>query len=158
MGAIISIILLILIGVLLLLLEFLVIPGTTIAAIGGILFMGGGVFLSYETYGTEIGNYVLWGTMAFLVLSVIWALRSGTWRKFMLNTNIDGIVSQTETEDEIKVGDEGICISRLNPMGRVRVNGKSYEAYSRSAFVDENSRIKVVKVESNKLIVKYITE
>ncbi len=158
MGATTAVILLIVIGVVLLLLEFLVIPGTTIAAIGGILFIGAGIYLSYESFGTTTGNYVLIGSIAFLFLSIVWALRSGTWKHFMLKENIDGKVSQTESEDEIKVGDEGVCISRLNPMGRVRINGKSYEARSFDAYVNEKSPVKVVKVESNKLIVKYINE
>lgn len=158
MGVIIAISLLILIGILLLLLEFFVIPGTTIAAIGGLVFMAGGVYLTYDNYGSEVGNYVLWGTLIFFILTIAWALRSGTWRRFMLNTKVDGIVSQTESDDEIKIGDTGICISRLNPMGRVRINGKSYEAYSPDAFLNENTKIIVSKVESNKLIVKQIVE
>ncbi len=156
MGATFAVIMLIVIGVILLLLEFLVIPGTTIAAIGGVLFIGAGIYLSYETFGSETGNYVLLGSIGFLVISIIWALRWGTWRKFMLNENVEGVVSQTESEDEVKVGDEGTCISRLNPMGRVRINGKSYEARSYDAYVNEQTKIKIVKVESNKLIVKQL--
>lgn len=154
MGTTAAIVILILVGILLLLLEFLVIPGTTFAAIGGILFIGGGIYLSYESYGTEIGNYVLFSTISFLVLLIIWVLRSGTWKKLMLNNNVEGVVSQTETEGELKIGDSGKTISRLNPMGTVRVNGKSYEAKSYSSFLDENTEIEIVKVELNRVIVK----
>ncbi|MDA3865277.1 MAG: NfeD family protein [Salinivirgaceae bacterium] len=157
MGATIAVGLLIFVGVLLLLLEFLVIPGTTVAAIGGILFMAGGIYLAYESFGATTGNYVLWGTLAFLMLAIVWALRSGTWRKFMLNTNVSGMVSETKLSDEVKPGDEGICISRLNPMGRIRINGKSYEARSYDSYVDEKQPVKVIKVEMNTLIVKHLT-
>ena len=47
---VLAIILLIFFGIVLLLLEFLVIPGTTIAGIGGILLMAGGVYMSYNIY------------------------------------------------------------------------------------------------------------
>ena len=51
-----TIIILIILGVVLLLLEFLVIPGTTIAGIGGILLIAIAVYYGYEVYGTKTGH------------------------------------------------------------------------------------------------------
>lgn len=158
MGSTIAVILLILIGVILLLLEFLVIPGTSIAAIGGILFMGAGVYMSYETFGTVAGNWVLTGSLTFFLISFIWAIRSGTWKKFGLKANIDGVVRQTEAVDEVKKGDEGETVSRLNPMGRVKINNKYYEAQSYEGYIDEHTPVSVLKVDFNKIIVKKITK
>ncbi|PLX15022.1 MAG: hypothetical protein C0599_17695 [Salinivirgaceae bacterium] len=158
MGSTIAVIILILLGVVLLLLEFLVIPGTSIAAIGGIIFMGTGVYMAYETFGTFIGNWVLAGSLVFFVVSFIWAIRSGTWKKYGLKANIDGVVSQTEALDEVKKDDEGVTVSRLNPMGRVKINSKYYEAHSYEGYIDQQTPVKVIKVDYNKIIVKQITK
>jgi membrane-bound ClpP family serine protease len=158
MGSTLAVIILILIGIILLLLEFLVIPGTSIAAIGGIIFMGAGVYMAYETFGSVAGNWVLAGSLVFFLISFIWAIRSGTWKKFGLKANIDGVISQTEIADEVKKDDQGVSVSRLNPMGRVKINSKYYEAQSYEGYVDENTPVKVVKVDFNKIIVKKITK
>ena len=59
------IVLLIVLGIGLLLLEFLVIPGVTVAALGGVLMIGGGIYLSYDHYGSSIGHMTVLGTLIF---------------------------------------------------------------------------------------------
>ena len=51
------IVLLLLLGIVLLLLEFLVVPGVTIAGIGGVIMMGGGIYLAYTTIWQYCGTY-----------------------------------------------------------------------------------------------------
>ena len=158
MGSTLAVIILILIGVLLLLLEFLVIPGTSIAAIGGIIFIGAGIYMAYETFGSVTGNYVLAGSLLFFLISFFWAIRSGTWKKFGLKANIDGVISQTDEVDEVKKDDEGVTVSRLNPMGRVKINNKYYEAHSYEGYINEQTAVKVIKIEFNKIVVKQIKQ
>ena len=147
------IILLILLGIALILLEFLVIPGTTISAIGGFLFVGSGVYLSYKYYGHNIGNITVALVAVTIVVAFVYALRSGTWKKAMLKTEITG-VANTYDSDKISVGDKGTTLSRLAPMGKVIVNDVIVEAKSINDFIDPKTEIEVVKVEQNKVIVK----
>lgn len=147
------IIFLILIGIVLILLEFLVIPGTTIAAISGFILIGSGVYLSYTNYESPIGHIVLAATVLSVVLSIVFALRSKTWKKAMLNAEITG-VANTYQMDKISVGDKGKTMSRLAPIGKVMINEIIYEAKSFGQFVDQQTEIEVLKIENNIIIVK----
>lgn len=139
------------------LVEFFLVPGVTIAGIGGALLMGASVFMAYRTHGTAVGSWTLFATLLFSVLTMVFALRSRTWRKLMLKKNIDGKVEVAGIEDEkIKVGDTGESIGRLAPMGKVMVNDIVIEAKSQSGFVDEHTKVKVVKIGTTQIIVKPI--
>ena len=64
---IIVIIFLILVGILLLMLEFAVIPGVTVAGIGGALMLLTAVFLAFKSYGLGVG----FATLGFVLLKYI---------------------------------------------------------------------------------------
>ncbi len=149
------IILLVITGILLIMLEILVIPGVTVAGLSGLALMGTGVYISYSKFGIATGNWVLFTTLLISVLIVLWALRGKTWKRFSLNTEISENV-ETFSEDAIKVGDKGITITRLNPMGKVRVNEIEVEARCPDNFVDPQVEIEVTKVTKAYIFVKPI--
>ena len=149
------IVLLIVLGIGLLLLEFLVIPGVTVAALGGVLMIGGGIYLSYDHYGSSIGHMTVLGTLIFCGISLALALKSKTWQKIMLKAEVDSKVEKLETED-ITVGDQGICVSRLAPMGKIKLNKKIVEAKSTGVYIDEKTNVEVVGVIDKIVIVKPI--
>lgn len=149
---IVAILALIVVGMVLLLLEFFVISGTIVPGIMGIALMLGGVMLSYNTYGMAIGNYTLIGTLLFVFISVYKLLKSKTWDRVALKSTIDSKVNKIE--ESVQAGDIGITLSRLAPMGKVQVNNMVYEAKTESDFIDPKERIEVLKVERNKLVVK----
>lgn len=149
------IIILILLGIVLFLIEFLLVPGITIAGIGGAILMIGGVILGYHYHGPSAGNMILLGTVLFSVLTLFFVLKSRTWRKVMLDTSIESRVNQLDRgENKVQVGDIGITITRLNPMGKVLIGGEYYEAQSLNKLIDEKTPIEVIKVSENKIIVK----
>ncbi|MCK4465675.1 MAG: NfeD family protein [Bacteroidales bacterium] len=151
------IIFLILLGIVLFLIEFLLVPGITIAGIGGAILIIGSVIMSYHYYGTAVGNYTLLGTAIFVFFTIYFVLKSRTWKKIMLHTKIEGkvnIVNDEKSESKVNVGDLGETVTRLNPMGKVFVNGEYYEAKSQDKFIDQKTRIEIIKVLKNKLIVK----
>lgn len=152
-----GIILIILLGIALLWVEFLVAPGITIAGIGGVLCIGTGIYLSYELYDTSTGNYVLLGSVLFMFLSVYYSLKSRTWRRTMLESKLEGKVNIVNSET-VKPGDTGTAVTRLAPIGKVIVNGEYYDAKSADNIISSNIAITVVKVLSDKLIVKPTNE
>lgn len=147
------VILLILTGLLLLILEFFVFPGITIAGIGGFILIGSAVYMSYNSFGPTTGNIVLSVTIVVSVLAVILALRSKTWDRISLKTELTENVESFE-EESIKPGDQGVTITRLNPMGRVRINEINVEARCPDNFVDPQVKIEVLKVFKTYVIVK----
>ncbi len=148
-----AIIALIILGIVLILLEFFVVPGITIAGVGGLLMLIGGIFMAYSKYGAPGGHYVLAGTVFSLILVLYVAFKSKTWKKIALNTEIDSQVKE-DLSLKINVGDKGKSISRLAPRGTVLLNGLFVEAESINGLVDENQEIEVVKIKGNKIIVK----
>jgi len=153
------IIFLILLGIILFLIEFLLVPGITVAGIGGAILMIGGVIMAYHFHGTAAGNYTLIGTAVASFITIYFVLKTKTWNRIMLKTSIDGKVNVVEKENpNVKVGDIGETVTRLNPMGRVLVNGENFEGKSEDVFIDQQSKVEVTKVLSNKIIVKLKTD
>jgi len=151
------IIFLILLGLLLFIIEFMLIPGITIAGIGGAICMVGGVILAFTNYDNVTGFLVLGGTALLLAITTVYMLKAGTWKKFMLKTTIDGKVDNIRKEEgNVKPGDRGVTVTRLVPGGKVLVNGEYYEAKSIDILIDPRQEIEVVKIDDNKLIVKLI--
>ncbi|MDX2413967.1 MAG: NfeD family protein [Bacteroidales bacterium] len=149
------IIFLILLGILLFLLEFLVVPGITVAGIGGAISIITALVLAFYYHGPRTGLIVLLATLLVLILTVVFMLKAGTWKKIMLNKSIDSRVDNVQKQEGlVKEGDTGSTVTRLNPMGRVIVNGQYYEAKSMDRLIDQGTDIVVLKVEINKLIVK----
>jgi membrane-bound ClpP family serine protease len=151
------IIILILLGILLLVVEFLIIPGITIAGIGGVALIGGTIYLTYKNYGVMAGNIVLLSTLVLIIGVAILTLRSRTWKKVMLDTKIDGKAADS-MEDLLKPGDRGKAITRLAPMGNIQVGEVITEAKSMGEFITVNSDIEVVRVKNKEVIVKPITK
>ena len=149
------IIIIILLGVLLFIIEFLLVPGITVAGIGGAILIVGGVIMAYHHHGSTIGNFTLLGTVLISFLTVFIVLKSGTWKNIMLKKDISGKVNVVDqTGVEVKIGDMGKTITRLNPMGKVVINGNYFEAQSLNKYIDQKTDIEVIKVLSNKLVVK----
>ncbi|MBM3420704.1 MAG: hypothetical protein FJY11_06175 [Bacteroidetes bacterium] len=147
----------IVLGILLFVVEFMLIPGITIAGIAGAIFVIGGIILSFVEHGTTAGLIVMSGTALTLVVVVTLMLRAGTWKKLMLSTTLDSKVDLVHKEEgKVKAGDTGETVTRLNPMGKVRVHGDFYEARALDILIDQRTPVEVVEVENNRLIVKPI--
>lgn len=148
-----AIIFLIVLGVILFFVEFLIVPGVTIAGIAGAILIFIGIYFGYKDFGTPTGHYILLGTAGVSIFSVILMLRAGTWEKIMLNSKIEGKTSSS-LENEINIGDIGETVTRLNPYGKIFLNEKYYEAKSSSSYIDPKTKIQVKKIERSYIIVK----
>jgi len=151
-----AIIILIVLGIILLLLEFLVIPGVTVAGIGGVILMGIGVFFSFKSYGNLSGFLTLFFTLVFIIIALVFSLKAGTWKRLSLNTAIDSKVNVISEHTQIKLGIQGKTISRLAPIGKVLIDNEFYEAKALNQFIDENTEVVVIKVLGNQLIVESV--
>ena len=61
------------------------------------------------------------------------------------------------SQEHIKPGDKGITISRLAPMGKVKINGHTMEAKTADDFIDQNEEIVVLEVfKTNVLVEKWL--
>ncbi len=152
-----AIILLIFLGLLLLLIEFAVIPGITIAGIGGFILLGASVYIAFVEYGTGVGFLTLTIVLIASPLMIYYLFKSKTGKKMVLESNIEGTVEAVDNT-RIKVGDTGKTIGRLAPSGKVKVNKEVVEATSTGAYVNHNTEIRVIKVLANKIIVEPVNK
>ncbi|GAP44494.1 NfeD-like C-terminal, partner-binding [Lentimicrobium saccharophilum] len=147
------IIILIIAGLLFLLLEVLVIPGTTVVGIAGFALIIFSVWESYHVFGSPTGHFVLLGTIFFTILTIYLALKSKTWNRIMLKTEISGKVNEIDTT-KVQAGDTGISVSRLTPGGKALINDEYYEVHTNGEFIDQESEIVVTHLADNKIFVK----
>lgn len=150
-----AILILLLVGLVLLLLEVFILPGMNVAGIIGILFMVLAIFFGYKDLGTPAAHLILITALALTIGTVWLGLRSNTWQRLSLKTTIDSKVMNVEPE-ELQQGLRGETITRLNPMGKILINNKTYEAKSGHLFIDPHTPIEIVKIEGNQIIVKPI--
>jgi len=159
MGSLGIVIFLVILGILLFLVEFLIVPGITVAGIGGAISIIAGVVMAFYYEGPTTGLIVLISTALLIGLTAVFMLKAGTWKKLMLDKAIDGKVDFVKMEEgRIKTGDKGRTITRLNPMGKVMVGEEYYEAKALDELIQQNTDVEIVKIESNKIIVKPIKE
>lgn len=147
------IIILIIAGLLFLLLEVLVIPGTTVVGIAGFALIVFSVWESYHVFGSPTGHFVLSGTIFFTILTIYLALKSKTWNRIMLKTEISGKVNEIDST-KVQAGDSGISVSRLTPGGKALINDEYYEVHTNGEFIDQESEIVVTHLADNKIFVK----
>ena len=139
------------VAIVLILLEIFMLPGITVAGVGGFLFAAGGLFYAYSV-STPIGNVTLVSSLVFAA-SFIWLLRSKSFNRVALKTDIDSkLVSSRDLG--IVPGDEGLTLSRLAPIGKARINGITVEAKSMDELIDENTPVEVIRVDGYNVIVK----
>lgn len=148
MGLIISLIIL---GLVLMFAEILIIPGVGFAGILGVISMGGSCYLAFQDYGTTTGLIVLAVILVLLILLLVWALRSKTWEKMSLKDNITS--KAVVPEVSVAVGDKGVAVTRLAPMGNVRFGNSMLEVTSMNGVINSGEEVEVVMVDDKKIFV-----
>jgi len=153
------IIFLIFLGLLLFIIEFVLIPGVTIAGIGGAVCLITGIVFAFISFGTTTGLIVLGVTLAIMIVATYFMLKAETWKKFMLKTTLDNKVDTVGSDEgKVKPGDKGVTVTRLAPGGKVLVNGEYFEAKSVDILIDPKQEIEVIRIDDNKVIVKPINK
>lgn len=149
---ILIILFLIFLGIVLLLIEFTILPGISIAGIGGILLFGYSIYLAFIHYGPLAGFLTLGFVVVVAPLLVVLVFKGKTGKKMVLSTTITGVANQID--DKIKVGDLGVTIGRLAPMGKIRVNGEVVEVRSTGAYVDPGESVRIIEIEKSQITVE----
>lgn len=145
--------LLLLFGVALLVVEMFLIPGVGIAGVFSALSLSASVALAYYLISPMAGHVTLFAVLVVAVVAVVAFLKGKTLDKMALQTNVDSRVDLI-AGSSVQAGQEGLTVSRLAPMGKVRVGEEEFEAKSLSSFIEEQTPVSVVKIEGNVLIVK----
>lgn len=152
---ILTILLLLALGVVLVIVEFMLIPGLSIAGIGAFISFAFSVYLSFKYWGNLAGIVTLIAILVFVPVLLYFLFKGNAMKPMMLNSDIDGKVN-TIDEQKIQVGNEGITTGRLAPLGKAKINGITVEARSLGQFIDQQTPVKVIKITGNTVVVEPI--
>lgn len=160
-------------GVGLLLAEILVIPGFGIAGIGGIILIVASLFLALikhplptfplakEEYGSALYTISLSFMAIFIVtlLSLKFVPQTRLWKRLRPRMIL---TSREESEEGYRgtpsswerfLGKEGKTLTILRPAGRAIFGEEILDVVTGGNFINQDSLIKVVKVEGNRIVV-----
>ena len=151
---ILIIVFLMVVAIALIIAEIFLLPGITIAGIAGALFAIGGVAYAYSV-DVMTGNITLGSSIIAFGAVFLWLLRSNSFSRVSLKTDVPSKV-ESPRDMELKVGDEGISLSRLAPIGKARFNKITVEAKSVGDFIDENTPVVIRRVDGYNVIVESI--
>ena len=146
---------LILLGLGLIIVEVIFVPGTTIVGILGIVLAGVGVYLSFSNFGNNTGTLILVATGAVALIALLISFRTGVWKKFALKDQISSKFNE-HIEITTQEGDDGGALSSLKPIGKAEINDKVFEVKTNGNYVDAGEKVKVIKIDKNKIIVEPI--
>jgi membrane-bound ClpP family serine protease len=77
------------------------------------------------------------------------------WSRFSLKSSNKSKVNEGEL-DQLLVGMEGTTISALRPIGKAELNNQIVEVKTNGDYLDSGSRIRVIKIVSNQIIIEPI--
>jgi membrane protein implicated in regulation of membrane protease activity len=137
--------------------ELVLLPGITIAAIGALGCYGGAGWLAWNNYGVRGLLIVVAIVIVLTVIATWFSLRAKTWQRFALGDRIEGR-SQEAPQRKVKAGDRGVPLGRLAPMGKVTIDGHEYEAKTTGAFVDQQTEVEVIGFKNFNIIVKPVNK
>lgn len=146
---------LIILGIFFMILEVFLIPGISVAGIASIICLIAGIVMAYTNLGAEAGTWILAGSMLSLGVVLYLFFRSKTLDRMALKSKIS---SKTEPFQglDVQPGDTGVTISRLAPIGRIKINGKTIEGRSENEMIDQNTPVQVIEVGSYNVLVRKI--
>ena len=134
------------------------IPGGIVGALGGICLVAG-VVVAYQDFGVE-GAIITFlvgvvGLAACLFVEFKILPKTPVGKRLFLQNTITG-KSQPDVADEDLVGKEGDTLTALSPSGYVRVDGRKFEAASKSGFLEKGDKVRVISYDQFKVTVSKI--
>ena len=152
MGLVIT---LVIVGLILILAEILLIPGVGVAGILGLLALGGSCYYSFYEFGNTVGAIVTGANAVLLLVTLIYVLRAKTWKRMSLETNIDAKAVEDDSA-YLSLGDKGVAVTRLAPMGTVRFGDRVVEVKAIEGIIDPGAEVEVAMIEDRRIYVSTV--
>jgi membrane-bound serine protease (ClpP class) len=136
----------------------LFVPGGLIGTIGVFCLLGA-VGIGFSEFGQEIGWLIAIGILVLLGIATY------LWLKVFPRTRLGKRMTVSAHEADFKampdyldtlVGSEGDATTDLRPVGFANIGGKRVDVVSVAGIIPRGTRVKVVKVEGFKVLVKAV--
>ncbi|WP_439880987.1 NfeD family protein [Pontibacter sp. MBLB2868] len=152
----ITVILLIGIGLLLIIIELIFVPGTTIVGVLGFVLTGIGIWIGYTALGTTTGHFILAATVLIAAVAFVYSFRSDSWSRFALKEQNRGRVNE-DFPHTLQVGEVGKTVSALRPQGTALFADRHHEVQTMGEYILPNTAIRIIKLNQNKILVEEIS-
>ncbi len=158
------------IGIIFIILEIFVIPGFGIPGIAGMILVLISLYLAlspykiprqpwdFETLQTNLlmilGNLTISIIAGFILFSNLH--RIPLLNRIVLNKSMkDKEDNQYSVEpgEKLQLGDKGIALTDLRPVGRVRFEKKVYDAISQEGYIEKGKKVKIIEISGNRILV-----
>jgi membrane-bound serine protease (ClpP class) len=157
--------LLVSIGVLLIAIEVFVIPGMSVAGIGGIVALVAGLGMTLVGAGATVSTII--SALGRVAMSILLAMagalvllrflpRLPFGRRLVLETGMQadlGYVSAPNS-DRRWLGRNGTAVSPLRPAGIAEMDGVRVDVVSDGAFIEAGTSVEVTRVDGNRIVVR----
>ena len=160
-------------GVGLIVAEVTVVPGFGIFGISGILCVVASIFLAMFRFPPQ-GFDFDYSRMSGAVHNMAWALVIGVvgmfiiarsihssriWRRVSLGDELAADQGYTSFDDQSSyVGQEGVLLTDLRPVGTVRVGDKRLDALADGEFLNKGTKVRVIRIDGAQLVVEKVEE
>jgi membrane-bound ClpP family serine protease len=149
----ITIVSLLVFGILLLVVEIVLVPGTTLVGLAGIVLMAVGIWLGFRDLGLVHGYWMLGISVLLTAGALYFGLKKQTWQRFTLTTVNKGRVNE-DIKPELEIGEIGKTLSSLRPSGTGYFHGKTFEVTTNGEFVPTDTAIRIIKIVHHKIVVE----
>lgn len=133
------------------------VPGAVLGIFAAIALLAG-VVLAFVDHGAFGGWLALGAALALAGLTLWFEFfllpKTRLGKKLFLNAQIAGASQPPVAARDAVVGRDGVADTTLAPSGYVIVDGRRYEAFSRSGLVAKGEPLRVVGLDNFRLIVQ----
>lgn len=140
------------VGLLLIVLELVFLPGAIVGIAGGIMVIAG-IVKAYAELGMVGGNIFLTLSLLVFGITAYFCMKFRVWSKFSLHDRLEAKVNEGILTG-LQVGDVGKTITALRPGGRAEFNHVIYEVFSTGGYCEEGKTVKIINIENSKVIVE----
>ncbi len=151
-------VLLLILGIGLIIAEFFVTGGILgllgVGSILGALFMAG---YNVTHMSMSIAIAFIVAIIVGVILYKFIGMERGIFKRLILTDQTTTELGYVSSVNRLElIGQEGITLTPLRPSGMVELEDERVDVVSRGSFIDVNERVKVVKVEGMRIVVRKI--
>jgi len=146
-------------GILLVAIEIVLIPGVGLVGLLGFALMTYGVYLSWANYGPMWGIISLLGGGIGAAITVFGFMRSPLGKRLVLSNQQVGEPSDLPERANELVGNQGMALTDLRPSGMVQIQGERLDVVALDGeYIEKGTTVEVVRIAQNSVIVTRLEE
>lgn len=131
------------------------VPGGILGSLGALALVAA-VLTGFAAFGPTMGGYLAAAVIVLVGISVL------LWIKLFPRSRLGQKMTVTQDLREAKatpeggadlIGKEGVAASHLRPAGFAMIEGRRVDVVTEGLMVRRNERVRVVRVEGNRVVV-----